>query len=83
MILDAGTMGSLEPMQQVDLAAFFSLHFLYVLVSLILLLNLLIALLTYTFDALREEAILRSRLIFAQKLMRYELLAASLGMRTR
>ena len=45
--------------------------------------NLLIALLTYTFDGVRESSLLTSRLVFAQSLMRLELVAGSFGIRTR
>ena len=55
IILDSDELLDLSPMRAVDLAAFFSLHFLYVLVSLILLLNLLIAMLSNTFERTQDE----------------------------
>ena len=48
--------------------------------SLILLLNLLIAMLSFTFETVREESTLQCRTSFAQHLMRLELLAESAGM---
>ena len=50
--------------------------------TLILLVNLLIAMLTHTFDAVRDESTLQSRLSFAQCLIKLELVAESFSMRT-
>jgi len=49
----------------------------------ILMINLLIAMLTNTFDKVREEATLQSRLSFATNVMKLELLADALGWDTR
>ena len=49
----------------------------FVILSLILLLNLLIAMLSFTFEAVREEAVLVCRTAFAQCVIRLELQAVS------
>ena len=69
--------------QGFNLVFFVLIYLLFIILSIILLLNLLIALLTYTFDGVRESSLLTSRLYFAQNLMRLELIAAKLKMRTR
>ena len=69
--------------QNANLTLWLLLYVLFILLSIILLLNLLIALLTYTFDGVREVSLLTSRLIFAQKIIRLELVAESLCMHTR
>lgn len=69
--------------QLINLVAFMLLTGLYIVVSIVLLLNLLIALLSYTFESVRETSMLTSRLIFARNIMRLELIAGHFGMRTR
>jgi len=49
----------------------------------ILLLNLLIAMLSFTFDNVREQSTLECRTAFAQAIQRLELLASLLRMRTK
>jgi len=66
--------------QKLDLGLFAILYLGYVLLSVILLLNLLIAMMSYTFAAVRIESTLECRVAFAQVVMRHELMAASLGM---
>ena len=53
----------------------------FIILSLILLLNLLIAMLSFTFETVREESTLQCRTSFAQRLMRLELLAQSFNMK--
>ena len=66
--------------QQAALAVWMTIYLFYVIFSMILLLNLLIAMLSFTFDTVREESTLQCRTSFAQLIMRLELLATSLGM---
>ena len=73
----------LSTMQQVDLCFWFILYIYFVIISIILLLNLLIAMLSFTFESVREESTLQCRTAFAQCLIRLELLATSLGMDVR
>ena len=68
--------------QLVDLAVFLLIYTFYAVFSVILLLNLLIAMFTHTFDGVRNESTLNSRVAFAQSMLRLELIAASLGMKT-
>jgi len=77
----AGTLMSLE--QTIAIWLWVVLYYIYVLVCLILMLNLLIAMLTTTFEAVQEAATLKSRLDFAVAIMKLEPVASSLGMRTR
>jgi len=70
-------------MQAFNIFVFVGLYVLYIVLSLVLLLNLLIALLTYTFERIQESSLLISRLIFAQNVMHLELIAHSLSMDTR
>ena len=55
----------------------------YTIYSVILLLNLLIAMLSFTFDNVREQSTLECRTAFAQAIQRLELLASLLRMRTK
>ena len=48
----------------------------------ILMINLLIAMLTNTYEMVRAESDLRARLSFATGIMKLELIADALGMRT-
>ena len=52
----------------------------FTILSLVLLLNLLIAMLSFTFETVRSESTLQCRTTFAQCLMRLELQATSLRM---
>jgi len=66
--------------QRVDLGAFGLLYLGYTLLSIILLLNLLIAMMSYTFADVRTESTLECRVAFAQIVTRHELIANSFGM---
>ena len=59
--------------QLVDFFVWLALYLLFIIMSLILLLNLLIAMLSFTFETVREESTLQCRTSFAQHLMRLEL----------
>jgi hypothetical protein len=72
----------LGPFELADVLIFFVLYFFYILIALILLLNLFIAMLSYTFEKSTEEAISQSRLTFANSVLKLELMAASYGMPT-
>jgi hypothetical protein len=65
--------------QKVDMSVFVGTYFFYVLMSIILLLNLLIAMMGHTFDDVFEKATLEWRLMFARYVLRLELTAGSLG----
>jgi hypothetical protein len=60
-----------------------ALYYMFLIISLILMINLLIAMMSHTFDAAREEAVLQSRLGFASCIMKLELIANSLRISTR
>jgi len=66
-----------------SLAVWLLLYYLFLVVSCILMLNLLIAMLSHSFDKALGEATLESRLSFATDVMKLELVATSLGMKTR
>lgn len=65
--------------QSFDLFLFGCFYIAYILLSITLLLNLLVAMLTSTFDGVKQESTLHSRLSFAQCVLRWELLAKALG----
>jgi hypothetical protein len=58
------------------------LYFMWQILSVILMINLLIAMLTNTFEDVREEATLMSRLSFAIAIMKLEIVAQSFSMST-
>lgn len=66
-----------------DMAIFLFMYFCYTLVALVLLLNLLIAMLSNTYENVRKESTLRCRVSFAQCVLKLELVAESLGMPTQ
>lgn len=68
--------------QQVNLVVFYLIYLLYIFLSLILLLNLLIALLGTTFRRTQDEATLHGRTSFARLMLRNELVAVMLGIGT-
>ena len=70
-------------MQKFDAWLWIAIYYFYMVASLILLINLLIAMMSYTFDAVRQEAVLQSRFCFASLVMKLELLATAFGMKTR
>ena len=59
------------------------LYITFIIMTMILLLNLLIAMLTYTFDSVLGESILKSRLSFSRCIIKMELVAESFGVQTR
>jgi hypothetical protein len=69
--------------QKFDLALFFILYYMLILITIVLLLNLLIAMLSFTFEEVRSDATLQCRLAFARNVLRLETYAQRLGMRTR
>ena len=73
-----------EPLglQKLNLAACFVIYVIYIFVSLILLLNLLIALLGSTFAKTQDEARLQGRMAFARIVLRLELVAEICGIDT-
>lgn len=72
----------LSASQAVDLVVFVVIYLFYAILSVVLLLNLLIAMFTHTFDSVRNESTLNSRIAFAQVMLKLELSATSLGMKT-
>jgi len=60
-----------------------AIYYLFLVVSCILMLNLLIAMLSHTFEEVKSEATRESRLSFATEVMKLELFARSLRMTTR
>lgn len=70
----------LSTSQQVDFVLFLVVYLFFIILSIILLLNLLIAMLSFTFEAVRDESTLQCRTAFAQCLMRLELIADAFGM---
>jgi len=80
---DPALLEPLGPWEMVDMMLFFVCYFFFVLISLILLLNLFIAMLSNTFEESTQEAILQSRTSFAQGILKLELLADSFGMPTK
>jgi len=75
--------GAMGAGQTFNVVCFVLLYITFVVASMILLLNLLIALLTYTFDSVRASSLQTSRLIFSRNIMNLELAADLLGMPTR
>lgn len=74
--LQRDTLLSLSGWQSFNLLLFFLM---YALLSITLLLNFIVALFTFTFSGVRRQSTLRSRQLFAQCLLRWELIASSLG----
>jgi len=74
---------SLSSSQTVAMFMWLFMFLLYAIYSVILLLNLLIAMLSFTFDNVREQSTLECRTAFAQAIQRLELLASLLRMRTK
>jgi len=68
--------------QKLNLGVFIALYVIYIFLSLILLLNLLIALLGNTFNSTQNTATLEGRIAFAQVMLRLELLAQFMGIDT-
>ena len=74
---------SLTSWQKVDLVCFAALYIVFILLSIILLLNLLIAMLSFTFDSVRQDSTLQCRLSFARHVLWLEMFAEQLQMQTR
>lgn len=70
---------ALSGWQRVDMVVFVCFYILYVLMSIILLLNLVIAMLSFNFNIVYDKSTLEWRLMFARYVLRMELIARSLG----
>ena len=68
--------------QSVDFKMFVLMYYFYILMAMILLLNLLIALMSNTFNKVTEESKLRYRQDFARRVLRLELLARRMNFDT-
>ena len=68
--------------QSIVLVLWLFLYYIWLFLSVILMLNLLIAMLTNTFDHVFDEASLKSRMSFAIGMMKLEITAKSFGMAT-
>jgi hypothetical protein len=77
--LDPAYLAPLGTWQQVDFFAFLTIYVIYIFLSLILLLNLLIALLGNAFRKTQEEATLLGRAAFARIVLRLEHIAEFLS----
>ena len=66
---------SLNPWDRTELYLFVAFYYMYVLVAVVLLLNLLIALMGNTFTKVQEDAVLQYRRDFARRILRLELIA--------
>ena len=62
-------------LQWLDMNLFVGMYYLYILVAMILLLNLLIALMGNTFEKIKEDSTLQYRRSFARRVLRLELIA--------
>ena len=71
-------LGRFHPLTSLALFSWFGVYLFFVIVTLILLINLLIAMLTNTYETVRESQKLQSRLSFAQCVIKLELIATSL-----
>jgi len=80
-LIAASQYEGLSASQTASLALFGGVYLFYAILSVVLLLNLLIAMFTHTFENVRSESTLNSRVGFAQMMLRLELVASSLGMR--
>ena len=70
---------ALSGWQRVDMVVFVCFYILYVLMSIILLLNLVIAMLSFNFNIVYDKSTLEWRLMFARYVLRLELLARPLN----
>ena len=61
--------------QKIELTSFFVFYMLYCLFALVVLLNLLIAMLGFTFAKVQDDAVLQWRLLYARNVLRMESLA--------
>ena len=81
--LDHPDLMRLSTAQRIDFFLWCFAYLCFIMLTVVLMLNLLIALLAFTFEAVKSESTLRCRIAFAQCLMRLELLATSFGMDVR
>ena len=75
-------MGALSHAQAFNVIVWVALYYVWIIISVILMINLLIAMLTNTFDMAFDEATLKSRMAFAIGVMKLEKTAVSLRMKT-
>ena len=66
---------TISPMASVNLVIFVALYLIYTLIALILLLNLLIAMLSSTFETVQDSSTLSYRIAFARLILKYEIAA--------
>jgi hypothetical protein len=78
--LDPKQFESMSYLQAVDFAVFYIGYYFYVLLALVLLMNLLVAMLSFTFVETRLESALQNRTAFAKFVLQLELQAEALGM---
>ena len=81
--MDVLSTTALSTWQRIDLVTFAALYIIFILMSIILLLNLLIAMLSYTFESVREDSTLQCRLSFARHVLWLEMFAEQLQMATK
>ena len=74
---------AMGPLQTLDVWVFIVFYYFFMIVAIILMINLLIAMMSHTFDGIRQEAVLQSRLGFASLVMKLELIATSFHMPTK
>lgn len=82
LLLNWAFIEPLGPWQKVNFAVFLGIYVLFIFLSLILLLNLLIALLAATFVRTQNEATLQGRIAFARVVLRLERIAEVCGINT-
>jgi hypothetical protein len=79
LILQPEDLAALTSWQRLNIVVFIVVYVFYILMSIILLLNLLIAMLGNTFTAVYDQSTLEWRLMFARYVLRLELSARSLA----
>ena len=82
-LMHQDSFGALSSWQVVALFAWIALYYLFMIVSLILLINLLIAMMSATYAEVFDDSTLRARLTLASYLLKLELIARSLSMEVR
>ena len=81
--LSFDVLGTLSMWELLDVCVWVAAYVFFVLMSIVLLLNLLIAMLSSTYARVQENATLECRLAFARAILRFELTAEWLGMGAR
>ena len=76
-------LAAMSSWQKSSLAVWFCLYYLYIVIMIILLINLLIAMMSATFESVHADATLQSRLAFATAMIKLEGHAMSMGIPTR